>query len=229
VIALDPESLRKATGCTPEASQIFAGPLSDACVLWSINTPARVAAFVGQVAYESAKFAHLEENLDYRTAGQLQRMWPTRFRLPVDTDEATLERFADGMRNPYRYTSNPERLAEYVYGGRLGNREEGMGDGWRYIGRGPIQTTGARNYALYQAARRVDVLTFPDLLKEPSIGCDAAGFFWSRNGLNELADVGDDLGITRRITGGVTGWQVPDRVALSDRRELVESAREVYA
>lgn len=225
-----PERLAAATGCRLEASRIFAGPLSDACTLWGmIANPARVAAFVAQVAYESAKFTTFVENLNYSTADQLCRMWPTRFRLPADEFERLLERFQDGKRNPYRYTYQSERLGEYVYGGRLGNGPEGTGDGYKHRGYGGIQLTGLDNHMEYGVLMGFDAARFPQIIAEPAHAMNSAGYFWQKHGLNELADIGDHLEITRKITGALTGWQVPDKYALSDRSELVASAGEVFA
>lgn len=90
---------------------------------------------------------------------------------------------------------------------RLGNTPEADGDGQKYKGRGPIQITGRDNYqscsmALYGDERLLDM---PELLEQPFDGCMAAGWFWQSRGLNELADKGDFVAITRRINGGING------------------------
>ena len=82
------------------------------------------AHFVSQVLHESGGLRWLEENLNY-SAARLVAVWPRRF--PTE-DRAR------------PYARNPERLANNVYGGRMGNTEPG--DGWRYRGRGLIQITG---------------------------------------------------------------------------------------
>lgn len=74
---------------------------------FEINTPARIAAFLAQVAHESGDFMRVEENLNYSWQG-LRKTWPARFA----SDE-----FAQ------RYHRNPERIANLVYGGRFGNGE----------------------------------------------------------------------------------------------------------
>ncbi len=94
-----------------------------------------------------------------------------------------------------------------AYEGRrdLGNTEPG--DGVRYKGRGPIQITGRANYAACGAALGLDLLAQPELLESPDVGCRSAGWFWKKRGLNELADKGDFLLITKRINGGTNGWR----------------------
>jgi putative chitinase len=89
---------------------------------------------------------------------------------------------------------------------RLGNTPEEDGDGQKYRGRGPIQITGFDNYqrcsiALYDDERLLDR---PELLEQPFDGCMAAGWFWSTNRLNQLADQQDFRGITKVVNGGYT-------------------------
>ncbi len=98
-----------------------------------------------------------------------------------------------------------------AYEGRtdLGNTEPG--DGVRYKGRGLIQITGRANYAACGEALGLDLLTTPELLEQPVNAARSAGWFWQTHGLNELADRGDIKGITRRINGGLNGFQ--DRLA----------------
>lgn len=99
------------------------------------------------------------------------------------------------------------RLAE-----RLGNTPEADGDGQLYKGRGLIQITGTRNYLLCLMALDIDALNQPELLQTPEFACRSAAWFWWNNGLNELADKGEFLKITKRINGGTNG--LDDRVSL---------------
>lgn len=88
------------------------------------------AWYLANVAEESAYLTKFEENL-YYTPRRLMQVWPRRF-----TNLRTAERFA----------RNPQRLANNVYANRMGNGDEGSGDGWRFRGRGPIQITGKDMY-----------------------------------------------------------------------------------
>ena len=101
------------------------------------------------------------------------------------------------------------RLAE-----RLGNTPEADGDGQRYKGRGLIQITGTANYSACSAALYGDsqhLLDHPELLELPNAAARSAAWFWKSRGLNELADAGDFLRITKRINGGINGMD--DRMA----------------
>jgi putative chitinase len=58
---ITPQLLQQATGCTPENASKYAEPLDQACAAYAINTPARVAAFLGQLAHESGSLRYVEE------------------------------------------------------------------------------------------------------------------------------------------------------------------------
>jgi putative chitinase len=114
--------------------------------------------------------------------------------------------------------------AQKRYEGRadLGNTQHG--DGFRYRGRGLIQTTGRSNYRQARDGLRrflpgvPDFEAIPDLLQAPKWAAYSAGLFWATRRLNELADKGDFLGITKKINGGTNG--------LADRQKLRASAME---
>lgn len=116
---------------------------------------------------------------------------------------ATMEEYASGS----------------AYEGRkdLGNTQPG--DGKRYKGRGPIQITGRANYRTYGKMFGIDGESHPELLLTPSIGLLFSMGFWTKNGLNSLADKDDILGITKRINGGTNG--------LDQRKQLVAQYKKV--
>jgi putative chitinase len=170
----------------------FLPALQRALDAWEIDTPERVAAFLAQAAHESDDLTRLEESLNYN-AERLCAIWPRRF---PSLDEAM----------PYH--RNPERIANRVYGGRLGNGDEASGDGWRYRGRGIFQLTGAANYgeaSLAIAGSREVLLGAPELVARPQYACATAAWFWDTHACNELADAGDFAAITKKINGGMIG------------------------
>ena len=168
---------------------------------YEINTIKRQAHFIGQCAHESNWFKTLEENLNYSAQG-LMAIWGSRF--------PTLE-------VAQQYARNPEKIANKVYGGRMGNLEDG--DGWKYRGRGIIQLTGRENYRNTGRAIGVDLEGSPKFALVPQYACLAAGHYWSKRGLNALADVDDYKEITRRINGGQTG--IMDRIYKTKKVEEV--------
>lgn len=97
-----------------------------------------------------------------------------------------------------------------AYEGRqdLGNTHPG--DGRRYKGRGPIQLTGRANYRRAGAALGLDLEEHPNQVATPAVGFLVAAWFWADRRLNDLADEDTEDAyrrITRRLNGGLTGWQ----------------------
>jgi len=162
-------------------------PLLETFNRYEINTPWRQAAFIGQCQHESGNFKTLQENLNYSKEA-LCRVWPSRFPTLQDAEP---------------YHRNPEKIANKVYAGRMGNTEEG--DGWKYIGRGVIQLTGKTNYTLAGDALRTDFINTPERVLEPLYAVLTAGWYWNKRNLNKEADAKDYEGMTKKINGGVIG------------------------
>jgi putative chitinase len=172
---------------------------------YAINNKNRVCAFLAQILHESGCFYATKENL-YYTATGLMKVWPSKFK--------TLE-FAK------TFEKQPEKIANYVYGGRMGNNAEG--DGWKYIGRGVIGVTGKDNYAALSKDTGIDFVKNPELLELPDYAVISAINFWNKYKLNDKADAGDFKGITQRINGGQIGAE--DRT--TKYNQLLALAKEV--
>jgi putative chitinase len=162
--------------------------------LYDINTPERVAAFIAQCAHESGGFRRLKENLNYKWES-LRRVFPKYF----PTDDVAQE-----------YAHKPEQIANRIYGSRMGNGDESSGDGFRYCGRGLIQLTGKNNYTKFAESMGMAVEEVPTLLETYDGAVKSACWFWSSNNLNQWADAGDILTMTKRINGGTIGLE--DRI-----------------
>jgi putative chitinase len=161
---------------------------------FNISTPRQKAAFIGQCGHECGNFKILEENLNYRAA-TLMKLWAKRF--------PTLE-----IAN--QYAGNPKKIANMVYSGRMGNRDEASGDGYRFRGRGCIQLTGHANYFHAGQALGVDFVADPDLVGTPKYAALTAGWFWSTHKCNEFAEAADWVNLTKKINGGTIG--LDDRI-----------------
>lgn len=185
-------ALVRAVGCPSVVAALYAEPLREACDLFQINTRDRLAAFLAQVGHESGGLSQTEENLNYSAAG-LVATWPNRF-----TSASAL-----------LYARQPQKIANHVYGNRGGNRDPG--DGWKYRGRGLIQTTFRSNYEATTEALLEKLPTVPDFvinpeqLATPRWAALSAGSYWSDHELNALADSGEFDKITKRINGGQHG------------------------
>lgn len=178
-------------------------PLKETFEKYNIDTPKRQAAFIGQCMHESGGFKLLTENLNY-SARALMATWPSRF----PTEEVANQ-----------YARQPEKIANKVYGGRMGNGPEETGEGWKYRGRGIKQLTGKENYERCGAGIGVDLVNNPDLLIEPKYAALSAGWFWNKHNLNDLADKADIETMTKRINGGLLG--------LDARRAAIAKAESV--
>lgn len=158
---------------------------------YEINTASRVAAFVAQCAHESGSFKVLKENLNYR-AVTLRKVFPKYF--PTDA-------LAEA------YAGQPEKIANKVYGGRMGNGDESTGDGFRYCGRGLIQLTGKENYTWFAESIGMEPEEVAEYLQTFEGAVQSACWFWETNNLNQYADNGDILTMTKRINGGTIGLE----------------------
>jgi putative chitinase len=190
---MTPELLRKAWGCTPAIAERFAEPLSAACAFYSIDTPARLAAFLAQTGHESGGGKYMRE------------LWgPT----------PQQKRYERDFNAPWPENAQQAKLPEFernrlAFG--LGNTEPG--DGERFMGRSGIQTTGRFNYARVRdrLRERFPSLDVPDFVAEPhrleevQWACLAMCDYWDWKSLNALADAGDFIAITKKINGGVNG------------------------
>lgn len=155
---------------------------------YDIVTSKRLAAFLAQTAHESAGFTAVRENLNY-SAQALMKTWPSRFNA---TSAAA-------------YARQPEKIANKVYANRMGNGDEASGDGWRYRGRGLIQTTGKANYTKLAQYIKKTLQETIEYCETVEGAVESACFYWASNNLNVIADTGDMAALTRRINGGVIG------------------------
>lgn len=104
----------------------------------------------------------------------------------------------------FRYMEEIASGAAYEGRKDLGNVNKG--DGVRYKGRGPIQLTGRANYRKYGQELGIDFENNPAIVALPSVGMLVACKYWSENNLNVFADYDDVITITRRINGGLNGF-----------------------
>ena len=155
---------------------------------YDINTPQRVAAFIAQTAHESGGYKALKENLNYR-AETLCKVWPRYFTPDV----------------AQQYAHNQEAIANRAYANRMGNGDEASGDGYRYCGRGLIQLTGKSNYTAFANSIDTPVEEIPEFLGTFEGAIQSACWFWETNNLNQYADSGDILTMTKKINGGTLG------------------------
>lgn len=186
--------INKLKGHIPDA---VISQLPDTIAKFELNTPLRLAHFLAQAGHESGGFKLVTENLNYGAKGLLsifKKYFPTQ-------EKAAL------------YERKPEKIANLVYGNRMGNGIETTGDGYRYRGRGYIQLTGKDNYKAFDLVVQENITENPDLVatKYPLL---SAAWFFHKNGLHKIADKGATdavvTEVTKRVNGGTIG--LPDRL-----------------
>tara|TARA_B100000780_G_scaffold158863_1_gene111065 strand:- start:7397 stop:7894 length:498 start_codon:yes stop_codon:yes gene_type:complete len=149
---------------------------------------------MGQASHESGGFKLTRESLYYSTPERIQAVWPTRFETIADAEP---------------YAKNPAGLAGKVYNGRMGNKTES--EAALFTGRGFLQLTGKNNYRAFASDMRLpEIMTNPDAVAT-DYAFETAQWFFNKNGLFKIADLGvnDETikRITRRVNGGYHGLE----------------------
>ena len=163
---------------------------------FAINTPLRLAHFLSQCGHESGNFRVVNENLNYGAKGLM----------------GIFKKYFPNEAKAKLYERKPEKIANLIYGGRMGNGPEASGDGWKHRGRGFIQLTGKDNYTAFGKAIGVDILANPDLVasKYPLL---SAAWYWNSRKINAVADQGATDAVVTKITKLVNGGTI----GLADR------------
>lgn len=193
---LVPVSVLMALGVSAANAQAWSPALSAACSSHAINTRLRLAAFIANIVHETGRFTALTECLNYSPAALLSQ-WPTHF--------TAAQAYAWGR--TAQHPANPHEIAEHAYGGRMGNRPVGSGDGDAFKGAGPIETTGRGNYTdLAKAMGWTKPLTdLPAYIQTPEGGSLSAVIYWTQHRINVPADRGDIEAVRLAVNGGDTG------------------------
>ena len=184
------KSLQEKIGVT--ADGVFGPGTLKAAMAYYKMTPERAAHFFAQTSHETGEFKLFSENLNYSAKGL----------------QTTFGKYFPGNMADL-YAKQPEKIANRVYGSRMGNGDEKSGDGYKFRGRGALQLTGKSNYEAF-----AKFLTLPDLVNTPDLVASTYAFesaicFFDRNKLWSICDLGvtdaSILSLTKRINGGTNG------------------------
>ena len=171
--------------------------IPDTAAKFGINTPLRLAHFLAQCGHESGGFRATQENLNYSAKGLM----------------GIFKKYFPTLALAQAYERKPEKIANRVYGGRMGNGPESSGEGYKFRGRGYIQLTGKENYTAFGKSIGEDMTVNQDKVSGPYALLSAAWFF-TKNGLHKIADEGSSdavvTKITKRVNGGTIG--LADRI-----------------
>ena len=163
--------------------------------VYKMDVPTIFHEFWANVLEESWEMGKFVENLNYKTES-IVKTWPTRFA---------------NVSLALPYAHNPQKLANKVYGGRMGNIQPN--DGWDFRGSGPIQITGRDTITLFilylnklTGINRSVYETAQLLRTDISVGIHSACWFFTKvKNLIPLAISDRMIEIVRRINGGTTG------------------------
>ena len=170
-----------------------------------LTTPERVRQFLAQVAHETGGFSRLVESLRYSDPARLDKMFSR----------------VNGLAHARQLIAAGQiATANCVYANRNGNGGPASGDGWRYRGRGYLQITGRANYRQIGELIGMDLERRPEQLEDHDAAAAAAALYWRHHRINQAADVGDVLTVTRRINPALAG--------LDDRKAWLGRARKVW-
>lgn len=165
---------------------------------YGLTTRLRRIHFFTQLFHES-KCIPVSENLNY-SAKRLVEIFKHKFdlnkdgRLDIKEQEKVLQ-----------IANKPQLIANFLYANKLGNGNEASGDGWKYRGRGFIQTTLKNNYIELSKETDIDFVNNPDLLLEENNAMLAACFYWNKRNLNRYADTNNLTEVRIGVNGGKIG------------------------
>ena len=186
--------LERLKGHIPDA---VIAQIPDTAAKFEINTPLRLAHFLAQCGHESGGFRLTKENLNYSAKGL----------------NGTFKKYFPTLDSAMPYERKPEKIANKVYGGRMGNGPESSGDGAKFCGRGYIQLTGKDNYTAFGKSINEDICSAPEKVAS-SYALLSAAWFFNKNKLHIMADGGASdavvTSITKRVNGGTIG--LADRI-----------------
>lgn len=189
-------------------SPIFSGAINDDTFS---KGPDELPDFLSNILHESGKLTRLEERLSY-SAGRIRE-------IGAGAREGT--RWFRAAQQADALAHDPRAFAEFMYGGRYGNTEPGMG--YLYRGRSPIQLTFFDNYARVGDLMGQDLIGVPDLATQPHFALEVAIAWWE----DKVPDayVGNSALVRRVVNGGSIGLQETRELA----RIVQTSIREYVA
>lgn len=187
------------------------------------NTLLRMAHFLSQAAHESANFTATVENLNYSETGllstfkkyftsqaQIDLLKTASVNSKTENEKAAAKAKLDieiKKKLAVNYAKKPEMIANVVYANRYGNGDTASGDGWKYRGRGDLQTTFFDNYFAFKQFSGIDVITHPELL-EHEHSLSSAGFFFEKNRIWGICDLGATKDVITKVRMKVNGGTI---------------------
>ncbi len=213
---ITPKLLRDiAPAVTTQKAVVFAEAFARLCPQFGMDTPTEFEEFIANVMNETGSLTAFTENLNYGAQG-LANTWPTRYAL---NPKATVKKPNDLA---LKLARKPEAIANNAYANRMGNGNEGSGDGWRYRGGGGLQSTGKAMYAIGANYFDVPVAEYARLIQtEPEwIVLSALHVFCVNMALLDEAVRDESKKIRQRLNGGLIGFEEVERFRVRAKAAL---------
>lgn len=168
------------------------------------------ANILAQIQAESGGDATKSESLKY-TPERLMEVFPKKFKNIQDAQQVA--------------AAGEQAIGDRIYGGRMGNSEQG--DGHKYRGRGLVQLTGKDNYKKFSDLVGVDLVKNPDLAADPDIARKIAVAYFK-----EKQKSGVDLSDSKQVSKAVghvdiNGKESDRRAAMSGKIETALAQKPV--
>lgn len=193
----------------PKVVDHFLPHLNAAMAEFKLDTVRECGHFLAQFSHETGSLARLSENLNYSTPERLMAVWPTRFKT---------------VASALPYVRNAEKLANFVYAGRMGNGVPESGDGYRYRGSGGFQLTGKNNHLLCAEYFGIVPAKIGEWLRTPEGACRSAAWFFVKSGAAVQAGLGKIDKVSDIINLGRTTEKVGDSIGYAERVYLTHTA-----
>lgn len=150
-----------------------------------ITTRLRMAHFLTQIMTETGGLKRIDENMNY-SAKTLLRVFSRK-----TISEAKAREIA----------GNPQAIANWVYGARLGNLGRNTDDGWNYRGSGFMQLTGRTNFRMRGRDIGLALEDSPELARRAREGLSVAIAYWKARNINVAADNNDKKRVRILVNG----------------------------
>ena len=155
----DPAVLAIVNGILTKQEEVFAK--------FGITKDIHIVHMMAQFSHECGEGNEMTESLNYKPSALLSQ-WSKHF-TPAE---------AQAYGRTAQHPANQKMIGELAYGGRMGNAPPPSGDGYKFRGRGLIQTTGRSAYAELGALTGLQLVSSPEAINDPThaLHCGVAEF-----------------------------------------------------
>ena len=181
---------------------------------YHVNTPLRIAYFMGTREAENGEGKPVRESCYYKTIESLRKTFHTPFLNKPDIFVT-------------KYLRNSEKCANYVYANRMGNGNEASGDGFKHRGGGDFQVTGKGAYLKLAKDTRIHFDKNPDLILEEANSLISALEYWKNNDLNKYADEDNLDAVSDIVNIGRRTIKIGDANGYKHRKECVDKWKQI--